>query len=288
MVLIYSGDGSARQVAKTQPMKLAAMEGLTDGKEGAGLILFGIVTPTKNSDDSERMKEISMKIEVPKLLSFMSFSDPNAFVPGINDLLNGNEKHGVMSVAEKKERGNVAVRYLTDYKEAKKSGNKVLADQLKAQIMSNDFQNNYFKYLGYGYINNTDFLIPNIPVTFYSFHIMVMLGMWFVLIFALSIWWVIKGTIEHRRWFLWLALLSIPLAYLASELGWLVAEFGRQPWVIQDLMPTTTAVSKISTESVMVTFILFAIIFTTLLVAEVSIMIKQIKIGPKEEGGHEL
>ncbi len=288
MVLIYSGDGSARQVAKVQPMKLAAMEGLNDGKEGAGLILFGIVSPTKSTEDSEKMKEISMKIEVPKLLSLMSFRDPNAFVPGINDLIKGNERHGVMSVAEKKERGDVAVRYLTDYKEAKKSGNKILTDQLKEQIMSDEFQTNYFKYLGYGYINDHNFLIPNIAVTFYSFHIMVMLGMWFVLIFALSIWWVVKGTIEHRRWFLWLALLSIPLAYLASELGWLVAEFGRQPWVIQDLMPTTTAVSKISTESVMVTFILFALIFTTLLVAEVSIMIKQIKIGPKEEGGHEL
>ena len=287
MVLIYSGDGSARQVAKVQPMKLAAMEGLNDGKEGAGLILFGIVSPTKSTEDSEKMKEISMKIEVPKLLSLMAFRDQNAFVPGINDLINGNEKHGVMSVAEKKERGDVAVRYLTDYKEAKKSGNKILTDQLKEQIMSDEFQTNYFKYLGYGYINNPDFLIPNIPITFYSFHIMVMLGMWFVLIFALSIWWVVKDTIEKRRWFLWLALLSIPLAYLASELGWLVAEFGRQPWVIQDLMPTTTAVSKISKESVMVTFILFALIFTTLLVAEVSIMIKQIKIGPKEEGGTE-
>lgn len=287
MVLIYSGDGSARQVAKVQPMKLAAMEGLNDGKEGAGLILFGIVSPTKSTEDSEKMKEISMKIEVPKLLSLMAFRDQNAFVPGINDLLTGNEKHGVMSAIDKKERGDVAVRYLTDYKEAKKSGNKVLTDQLKEQIMSDEFQTNYFKYLGYGYINNPDFLIPNIAVTFYSFHIMVMLGMWFVLVFALSIWWVVKGTIEHRRWFLWLALLSIPLAYLASELGWLVAEFGRQPWVIQDLMPTTTAVSKISKESVMVTFILFALIFTTLLVAEVSIMIKQIKIGPKEEGGTE-
>lgn len=77
-------------------------------------------------------------------------------------------------------------------------------------------------------------------------------------------------------------MLSIPLAYLASELGWLVAEFGRQPWVIQDLMPTTTAVSRITKESVMITFFLFAIIFTSLLIAEISIMVRQIKNKTKE------
>jgi cytochrome d ubiquinol oxidase subunit I len=64
-----------------------------------------------------------------------------------------------------------------------------------------------------------------------------------------------------------------------------VAEVGRQPWVIQDLMPTMAAVTKISTGAVQVTFWLFAIIFTTLLIAEIKIMMRQIKIGPKTEGG---
>ena len=137
--------------------------------------------------------------------------------------------------------------------------------------------------MGYGHINDTNFLIPNIAVTFYSFHIMVMLGMWFVVVFLLALWFLYKGTLHKQRWFLWLGLLSIPLAYLASELGWLVAEFGRQPWVIQDLMPTTTAVSNINASSVKITFTLFAIIFTTLLIAEIKIMLKQIKIGPKHE-----
>jgi cytochrome d ubiquinol oxidase subunit I len=79
--------------------------------------------------------------------------------------------------------------------------------------------------------------------------------------------------------------LAIPLAYLATQLGWMVAEFGRQPWVIQDLMLTTTAVSNINTASVKITFFLFAFIFTGLLIAEIGIMFKQIKKGPKEEGG---
>jgi cytochrome d ubiquinol oxidase subunit I len=76
-------------------------------------------------------------------------------------------------------------------------------------------------------------------------------------------------------------LLSVPLTYIASEAGWVLAEVGRQPWIIQELMPVSKAVSQISPGSVMVTFILFAVLFTALLIAEVSIMLKQIKTGPK-------
>ncbi len=80
---------------------------------------------------------------------------------------------------------------------------------------------------------------------------------------------------------LWIALLSIPLPYIASELGWILTEMGRQPWIIQDLMPVSTAVSQISSGSVITTFILFAVLFTVLLISEISIMVRQIKIGPK-------
>ena len=76
-------------------------------------------------------------------------------------------------------------------------------------------------------------------------------------------------------------LLSIPLPYIASELGWILTEMGRQPWIIQDLMPVSTAVSQISSGSVITTFILFAVLFTVLLISEISIMVKQIKTGPK-------
>jgi cytochrome d ubiquinol oxidase subunit I len=81
-----------------------------------------------------------------------------------------------------------------------------------------------------------------------------------------------------------LAIFTIPLAYLATQAGWVVAEMGRQPWVIQDLLPTVAAISHINTGTVQITFWLFAAVFTGLLIAELSIMFKQIKIGPKEGG----
>jgi cytochrome d ubiquinol oxidase subunit I len=77
------------------------------------------------------------------------------------------------------------------------------------------------------------------------------------------------------------ALCSILLPYVAGELGWVLAEMGRQPWIIQDLMPVSAAVSHLGSGSVITTFVLFAILFTGLLIAEISIMIRQIKLGPK-------
>ena len=285
LALIMTGDGSARQVAEVQPMKFAAIEGLYNGQKGAGLVAIGVMSSSSTDPENENIKDFAMKIEIPNFLSYMAFLDWNAFVPGINDLIDGNEEQGIMSSHEKIERGKYAIEQLRAFKEAKKGGNHELEAELRDMLTNENFQKEYFKYLGYGYITNTNFLIPNVPLAFYSFHIMVMLGFMFLGIFVLSLWWLLRGTIERHRWFLKISILSIPLAYLASQLGWMVAEFGRQPWVVQDLMPTTTAVSNISSSSVQITFWLFAIIFTSLLIAEIGIMTKQVKIGPKSEKG---
>ena len=94
---------------------------------------------------------------------------------------------------------------------------------------------------------------------------------------------VYRDTIDKRRWLLLALVWSIPLAYIASVSGWIVAEVGRQPWTIQDLLPTVASVSRINASSVMVTFFIFVALFTTLLIAELMIVTKQIKIGPKDE-----
>ena len=78
-----------------------------------------------------------------------------------------------------------------------------------------------------------------------------------------------------------MAIALIPLAYIASESGWLVAEFGRQPWTIQDMLPTWVAVSDLHASSVMLTFFLFLVLFTTMLAVEISILLKQIQKGPE-------
>ncbi|MFK5856439.1 MAG: cytochrome ubiquinol oxidase subunit I, partial [Bacteroidota bacterium] len=119
-------------------------------------------------------------------------------------------------------------------------------------------------------------IIPNVPLVFYAFHTMVGLGMLFLFIFIVVLYFLYKKDIVKARWLNYIALWAIPLAYVAQQAGWMVAEFGRQPWVVQDLMPTLSAVSNINHQSVITTFVIFAITFTLLLIAEIKIMLTQI------------
>ena len=112
---------------------------------------------------------------------------------------------------------------------------------------------------------------------------MVGLGCLFILFFAVILFASYKKDITTLpKWHYITAIAMIPLSYIASESGWLVAEFGRQPWTIQDMLPTWAAVSDLSSSSVMITFFLFLILFTTLLAVEITILLKQIKQGNVE------
>jgi cytochrome d ubiquinol oxidase subunit I len=208
----------------------------------------------------------------------MAFLDPNAYVPGIKDIVQGNSAYGIISAAEKIEKGKTAIKALRDYSTANKEKNTAEMEKSLSILNAN------YNYLGYGYLTNTKQTIPPVKLTFYSFRLMVALGFWFVVLFGLALFFLLRKRIENKRWFLRAAIISIPLAYLASQLGWVVTEVGRQPWVIQDLMPAITAVSDINVGSVKITFFLFAIVFTILLIAEIKIMLHQIKIGPKDGG----
>ncbi len=282
--LALTGDGSAKMIAEVQPMKLAAMEGLYDGKTEAGLIAFGILSD-KDKRESGTGKEFVFKFEMPKLLSWMAYGDTKKFVAGVNDFKNGNPAHEIFPISLKIERGKVARQALADYKNAMAAGDKYRADSLRVKFSDPVFLDNYFKYFGYGFYDKVDYYIPNVPITFYSFHIMVILGFGFMIFFAIFLFFAARGELPERRFWLKLAPWVIPLPYIASQAGWIVAELGRQPWTIQDLLPTVAAVTKIDTGSVIVTFILFAVTFTALAVAEVGIMLKAIKSGPKNDGG---
>jgi cytochrome d ubiquinol oxidase subunit I len=283
LLVAFTGDTSARTIAKVQPVKFAAMEALYEGKTDAGLTVIGALTDSGERMGEKKVHDVKLKIEIPKLLSIMTTGKGNGYVPGIKDLVNGNPERGILSVQEMINRGTYARQVLTDYKMAKEIGDTESMATLAAMFEDRDFVDNFFRYFGYSYFEHPWQVIPSVPVTFYSFRVMVGLGFFFILLFALALWFYRRQSLERNKWFLWLALLSIPLAYLASELGWVVTEMGRQPWIIQNLMPVNVAVSNISTGAVQTTFWLFAVLFTALLIAEVSIMVRQIKTGPKQK-----
>ena len=282
-----TGHKSAQDVAAVQPMKLAAMEALYDGGNSVGL----------------KMVE---GIEVPYALSFMATNDFQGYVPGINDILNGYTKpDGTVepSVDEKMQRGRMAIEALAAYRQAKFASSddgSAAASHLK--VLQENMQ-----YFGYGYLRDKSEAVPPIPINFWAFRIMVGLGCVFILYFLvllLLIYDIPFFSVFTRRllatigllpetmadapkqltglpnWHYWTAIALVPLAYVASECGWLVAEFGRQPWTIQDMLPTWAAVSDLNAGSVALTFILFLILFTTMRAVEINILLKQIKKGP--------
>jgi cytochrome d ubiquinol oxidase subunit I len=276
VMIILTGDQSARLMANHQPMKFAAMENLYDGQRKAPLVVFGLLK--NNTQEGVSKEDFAVKLAIPNFLSSMAFLDKNAYVPGIKDLTQGNPEFGIMSVEEKISKGKVAIQALKDYSNAKKANDTAVLSSSLSSLNDN------YKYFGYGRLTEASQTVPPVKLTFYSFRIMVALGFWFVILFIIALVLILKNKIETKSWFLRSAIISIPLAYLASQAGWIVTEVGRQPWVIQDLMPSIAAVSNINVGSVKITFVLFAVTFTILLIAEIKIMVKQINIGPKDGG----
>jgi cytochrome bd ubiquinol oxidase subunit I len=274
--LAVSGDESAYQVAQHQPVKLAAMEGLYKGEERAGIVAWGILNPDKEIGDDR--SEFLGDITIPYALSFLGYHDIDAFVPGLDDLVYGNPGHNIESATEKIMKGRIAIDALSDYKEAKKGGDEA------AMAAANEKLQHYMSYFGYGYLQEPTDIVPPIAITFYSFHIMVGLGMWFIVLFLVVLYLLMANEITRFRKVLWAGLFSLPLGYVAAEAGWIVAEVGRQPWAIQDLMPVGIAATQIEAGNVQLSFWLFAILFSGLLIAEIKIMLRQI--GTGIHGGH--
>ncbi|MCK5196102.1 MAG: cytochrome ubiquinol oxidase subunit I, partial [Desulfobulbaceae bacterium] len=142
--------------------------------------------------------------------------------------------------------------------------------------------NKYKDDIGYGYLNKPSDVVPPVATTFYAFHIMVILGTIFPLVFLLFLIFIKKGTLHSHRWLLNLGLACLPLGYIATEAGWVVAEVGRQPWAIQGLLPVSVANTNLTTGTVQTSFFMFFALFTVLLIAEIKIMLTQIKNGPEE------
>ena len=271
LLTALTGDNSAYMVAQTQPMKLAAMEALYEGGTGQGLTGVALVDPFRQPDYMTDA-EPPMRMAAPNLLSLLATHDSHGFVPGVRDVINGYQKaDGTKepSLKEKQERGCNAIQALRDFRAGKDK-------DTNRKILERDM-----KYFGYGYIKDAGQLVPFIPVNFWAFRIMVGLGGLFILVFAVMLFIVYRKDITRPRWLQILGIVLIPLAYIASESGWLVAEFGRQPWTIQDMLPTWAAVSDLSSGGIAFTFFLFLVLFTAMLAVEISIMCKQIKKGPE-------
>jgi cytochrome d ubiquinol oxidase subunit I len=122
--------------------------------------------------------------------------------------------------------------------------------------------------------------IPHVPTLFWSFRIMVGLGMFFILLTATFFYLSARRRLDHYPLLLKVAVFAVPLPWIAAEMGWVVAEFGRQPWIIEGVLPTAAAVSSLSASTVLITLLCFIAIYTVLFIVEMGLMLKAIRKGP--------
>jgi len=122
--------------------------------------------------------------------------------------------------------------------------------------------------------------VPNVPVLFWSFRVMVAIGVALILLFATAFYLASRHRFEQHPWFLRLAFLSLPLPWIAVEVGWIVAEYGRQPWVVDGVLPTFLGVSRTAAGNVWLSLLGFVVFYTSLAVVDVYLIVRTIRRGP--------
>jgi cytochrome d ubiquinol oxidase subunit I len=122
--------------------------------------------------------------------------------------------------------------------------------------------------------------VPNVPVLFWSFRAMVGLGLFFIALFATAFYLASRHRFDSHRWFLKVAFFSLPLPWIAVELGWIVAEYGRQPWVVDGVLPTFLGVSRTGIGNVWLSLLGFVVFYTALAVVDLFLIVRTVRSGP--------
>jgi cytochrome d ubiquinol oxidase subunit I len=239
--VVVLGDESGYTAGLNQKMKIAAIEAMWNTEPApASFTVFGI-------PDLET-RTTHYEVKVPWALGLIATRSSDRRVPGINDLValaklriqNGMIAYDALAKL-KADRGNAALRENLDAHVAD------LGYALLLKRFRPDVQNATPAQIDAA-ANST---IPDVPVLFWSFRFMVGLGFYFIALFALAFWLSAKRKLDAHPLFLKLAFWSLPLPWIAAELGWIVAEYGRQPWVIEGVLPTALGVSSTAAGNVL-------------------------------------
>ncbi|MGY8899895.1 MAG: cytochrome ubiquinol oxidase subunit I [Paraglaciecola sp.] len=270
LCVILLGDESGYEVGEVQKVKLAAIEAEWETEEApAAFTLFGF------PDSEEQVTYAAVKI--PYAMGIIATRSLDEEVVGIDDL---EVKH------EKRIRnGMLAYEYLEKLRNGQDTPENVATfDTLKADLGYGLLLKRYTPTV----VDATDAQIqqavkdsfPKVGPMFWSFRIMVGCGMIMLVVFVLSFYYNAHRVIEQKRWLLWAAVFSIPLPWIAIEFGWVVAEYGRQPWAISEILPTFLATSSLTTNDLLISIAGFIVFYTGLAIVEGWLMLRFVKQGP--------
>jgi cytochrome d ubiquinol oxidase subunit I len=268
--VVVLGDESGYTTSQNQKMKLAAIEAMWETEPApAGFIVFGF-------PDVDQHKT-HYKVKVPWVLGLIATRSLDQQIPGILDLVKEAEdriQNGLIAYQAlndlRKDKNNQQARQLFDL-HSKDLGYALLLKRYHKPILGANLEQ---------IKQAASSTIPNVPWLFWSFRIMVGIGLFFIAFFAIAFYLSAKRRFDAHPLFLKLAVMILPLPWIAAELGWFVAEHGRQPWAIEGVLPTFCAASALDLGSVWFTLIGFVIFYTTLAIVDVFLMQKYIKLGP--------
>ena len=270
--VVVLGDESGYLTTQNQKMKLAAIEAEWHTEQApASFTVFGIPDSSKKQTDHA--------LRVPGVLGLIATRSMDEPVLGIDDLV---------STADARIRDGILAYSAL---QALKSNPNDAAQQAVFRA--------HEKNLGYALLLSSDGVdpahatdaditraagrtVPRVATLFWSFRIMVGLGLLFIFMFAFAFWVSATQRFDRYRWFLRLCLYALPLPWISTELGWVVAEVGRQPWVIEGVLPTQLAASSISGLQVLGSLLGFVLFYSILAVVDVFLMRRYILMGPDE------
>jgi cytochrome d ubiquinol oxidase subunit I len=269
LCVVVLGDESGYTVSENQKMKLAAIEGMWETEPApAGFYLFGI-------PDSER-RTVDYGIKIPWVLGIIATRSFDQQIPGIDDLV----AHGRSRI-----RSGLMAYDAVERLKQNRSDNEAAA-AFRAHAADLGYALLLKRYLADPRAADAETVakaaadtVPSIGPLFWSFRIMVGLGFYFIALFA-ALFWDVSRRNFSRHWLLRLTLWSLPLPWIAAELGWIVAEYGRQPWAIDEVLPTFLAVSSVSAAQVLFSLTGFVLFYSSLLVVDIMLMLRYVRMGP--------
>ena len=269
--VVVLGDESGYTITENQKMKLAAIEAMWHAEPApAPFTLFALPDPATQQNHYQ--------VQIPWALGLIATRSIDTPMPGIDDLVKTAQtriKSGLVAYDAlerlKANRSDTAARTdLTAH--AKDLGYALLLKRYVSDPRKAD-DATIAKAAG-----DT---VPGVLPLFWSFRVMVALGFYFIFLFAAAFWFTSKLDFS-RRWLLRLFLWSLPLPWVSAELGWFVAEYGRQPWAIDGVLPTFLASSSVSAAQVLFTLAGFVLFYSSLLVVDVMLMRRYVRMGPVE------
>ncbi len=272
LLVVVLGDESGYEVSQHQKMKVAAIEAVWHTEEApAGLTVFGF------PDTKDQVTRFEIKL--PWVLGLIATRSLDGKIDGIAELIARN--------AERIRSGMIAYSALEQLRHDRKNPDlmekfKAHQDDLGYALLLKRYTDDVAQADEKAIMAAANDTVPNVPVLFWSFRIMVALGLGFIALFGAGFYYAVKRRLPEKRTYLKLALLALPLPWISSEMGWVVAEMGRQPWTIDGVLPTFLSASSTVAGNVVVSLVGFVLFYSTLLVVELFLMVKYIKLGPQE------